>query len=220
MSKLTIYDMKGGEVGMFDIADDLLEMSKGKQAVHDVVVACLAGRRSGSASTLSKGEVAGSNKKPWRQKGTGRARAGYRQSPVWRGGAVAFGPRPRDYSVKVNKKVAKLAFKRAFSDRVADGNVRIVEKLTLEEPKTALFVSLLKALGIKKSALFITGDRDKNLILASRNVENVAVVNAMELSAYDLVRYPVVVLSKSGMETVKARLSGQVAEAGNSGVEE
>jgi large subunit ribosomal protein L4 len=115
MSKLTIYNMQGAAVGDMDVDAGLLVLKKGTQAVHDVIVNGLARGRAGTASTLAKGEVAGSNKKPWRQKGTGRARAGYRQSPVWRGGGVAFGPHPRRYGGKVNRKVAKLAFQRAFS---------------------------------------------------------------------------------------------------------
>ena len=101
MSKLTVYSTAGSAVGEHEVDDSLLVLDKGEQAVHDVVVAQLAARRSGTASTLRKGEVAGSNRKPWPQKGTGRARAGYRQSPVWRGGGVAFGPHPRDYGLKV-----------------------------------------------------------------------------------------------------------------------
>ncbi len=214
MSKVAIYDMKGSEVGKLDVADTLIEKSKGSQAVHDVVVAYLAGRRAGSASTKSKGEVAGSNKKPWQQKGTGRARAGYRQSPVWRGGGVAFGPRPRDYSMKINKGVAKLAFKRAFSDKLVQGKVMILNEIMFTEPKTSLFADLLKSLGIKGPALFVVNEVDRNVALASRNLTDVIIVKADDLNTYHLVRFPVVVLDKSGMEKVKTRLAGDVADDG------
>src|SRR5512137_1096628 len=124
MSKLAVYDMKGGSVGEAEFPEALLVGRKGEQAVHDAVVAYRAGLRSGTASTLRKGEVAGSGKTPWRQKGTGRARAGYRQSPVWRGGSVAFGPHPRSYAQNLPRKVARLAFQAAFSARVAAGEVK------------------------------------------------------------------------------------------------
>ena len=116
MSKINVYNAKGEATGEVEIADERLVLDRGGQAVKDVVTATLNARRAGTASTLGKGEVAGSNRKPWRQKGTGRARAGLRQSPVWRGGGVAMGPKPRDYGVKVNRKVAQLAFRHALSD--------------------------------------------------------------------------------------------------------
>ena len=127
MSKVPVYNVKGKAVGEVNVPDDLLLSSGGETAVHEAVVAHRAAARTGSASTLRKGEVSGSNRKPWRQKGTGRARAGYRQSPVWRGGSVAFGPKPRDFSKKLNKKVKRLAFRRALSARIAEGSVRVVE---------------------------------------------------------------------------------------------
>lgn len=212
MSKLKIYDMKGAKVGDLDIADNLLVLDKGSQAVHDVVVAYQAGQRAGTASTLRKGEVAGSNKKPWRQKGTGRARAGYRQSPIWRGGAVAFGPHPRSYARKMNKKVARLAFRRAFSEKVSAGEVRILDELALSEAKTRLFASLLKSLQITGPALFMMDKVDKNVALAARNIPDVEVVAVNSVNVYQVLKYPVIVLNKAGMEELKIRLEGRKAE--------
>ena len=143
MSKLAIYDMKGAEQGGFEVPDDLLVRAGGEQAVHDAVVAHLAKKRAGGASTLGKGDVAGSNKKPWRQKGTGRARAGYRRSPIWRGGGVAFGPHPRSYEKKLSKNEKRLAFARALSDKIAGGSVKVIDKIELPEPKTRLVVEML-----------------------------------------------------------------------------
>jgi len=209
MSKLNVYDMKGASVGDYEVADGLLVLNKGEQAVHEVVLALLAGRRAGTASTKCKGEVAGSNKKPWRQKGTGRARAGYRQSPVWRGGGTAFGPKPRSYAKKVNRKVAHVAFQRAWSDRVAEGAVKVVDGLSLPEAKTRLFAALLKALGVKGPALVVVESVDPVLSLAARNVPRVEIVCARDVNVYQLTRYPVVVASRGAMEAMRVRLEGK-----------
>jgi len=209
MSSLKIYDTNGTEVGEYDLPDALLELKRGTQAVHDVVVARQAAARAGTASTLHKGEVSGSGRKPWKQKGTGRARAGYRQSPVWRGGAAAFGPKPRDYSVKVNKKVARLAFRRALSDKLDAGDVRVVDSVAVEEPKTKAFASVLNSLKIPGPALFVLADVEENLMLASRNIPKVEVVKSTEVNVYQLLRYPVVVVDSAGMDQLKARLEGK-----------
>ena len=206
MSTLKIYDMKGTAVGDCEIADGLMVLNRGSQAVTDAVLAYQAGIRAGTASTLRKGEVAGSNKKPWRQKGTGRARAGYRQSPVWRGGGVAFGPHPRSFAKKLNRKVGRLAFCRAFSEKVAAGEVKVLEDLAFPEAKTKAFASLMKALGVSAPALFVMDKVAKNVVLAARNIKNVEVVRASDVNVYQLLRYPAVVLNKAGLEQVKARL--------------
>jgi large subunit ribosomal protein L4 len=211
MSTLKIYDVKGSSVGNLELADDMLVLDRGEEAVHDAVVAYLAGQRAGTASTLRKGEVAGSNKKPWRQKGTGRARAGYRQSPVWRGGGVAFGPHPRSFALKVNKKVARLAFRRVFSDKVAAGQLRILDQLTVPDAKTKSFVSLMKSLGISGPALFLADKVDRNVAVASRNIPNVDVTTAKDVHVYQLLRYPLVVVTASGMDQIKVRLGAEEA---------
>lgn len=208
MKTLNILNSKGESVGEYKIADNMLVLEKGSQAVHDVVVAYNNNQRSGTASTLRKGEVAGSNKRPWRQKGTGRARAGLRQSPVWRGGGVAFGPHPRSYENKVNKKVARLAFQRAFSDKVAAGQVKVLDELTLAEPKTKLFAGLMKALSVKAPALFVMDKIDSKVSIAARNIPLVEIADADSVNVYQLLRYPVLVANKAGMEKLKARLKG------------
>jgi large subunit ribosomal protein L4 len=172
------------------------------------VVASQAAARSGSASTLSKGEVAGSNRKPWRQKGTGRARAGYRQSPVWRGGAVAFGPKPRSHAVKVNKKVARLAFRRAVGEKVAAGALRVLDSLALPEARTRLFAELMQALDVRAPALFVVDALDENAALASRNIPGVEITLAKDLNVYQLLRYPAVIVTRAGMDVVLGRMAG------------
>lgn len=208
MSKLKVYDMKGASAAEYDFADELLVLNKGSQAVHDSVVAIQAANRRGTASTLEKGEVAGSGKKPWRQKGTGRARAGYRQSPVWRGGSVVFGPKPRSFAIKINKKVSRLALKRAFSERVSAGAVMLIEELSLPEPKTKLFVQIVKSLGISGPALFVVDTMDEKMALAARNVPNVEIVRASDLNVYHVMRYPVIVVTRAGMDVVVGRFTG------------
>jgi len=206
MSTLKVYDMKGVAVGDCEIADGLMLLDRGSQAVRDTVVAYLAGLRRGTASTLRKGEVAGSNKKPWKQKGTGRARAGYRQSPIWRGGGVAFGPHPRSFAKKLNKKVGRLAFRRAFSEKVAAGEVRVVDTLDMEEAKTKAFAALMKAMGVGGPALFVVDKVERNVVQASRNIGNVEVVRASDVNVYQLLRYPTVVVNRAGLEQMKARM--------------
>jgi large subunit ribosomal protein L4 len=206
MSNVKILDMKGSEVGDYALPTELLELQKGTQAVHDVVVAMQNARRAGTACTLTKGEVAGTGAKPWKQKGTGRARAGYRQSTIWRGGAATFGPRPRYYGSKINKKVAKLAFRRALSEKLNDGEIRVVEQFAMEAAKTKVFASMIDALGVKAPLLLILDEIDPNLARASRNVPLVEVARATDVNVYQLLRYPTVIVNSAGMEQLKTRL--------------
>src|SRR5246500_286101 len=151
--KLKIQDIKGNSAGELEVKFPLVEDGKGTQNVHDVVVAYRAAKRSGTACTKNVGEVAGTNKKPWKQKGTGRARAGSFQSPLWRGGGVVFGPKPRDFSKKVSRSTRQLALRKALSERLRAGDVVLVDELKLESTKTREFVGLLSALEIKGTAL-------------------------------------------------------------------
>src|SRR6202167_2149339 len=144
--KLTVKDMQGKDQGEVEVKFTLVENGRGTQAVHDTVVAYRAAQRSGTACTKNVGEVAGSNKKPWRQKGTGRARAGSFQSPLWVGGGVVFGPKPRDFSKKVSKKTRHLALRKALSERLKAGDVLVVDDFKLESARTKEFVGVLSAL--------------------------------------------------------------------------
>lgn len=209
MSSLKVYDESGAASGEFEIADELLESRRGGQAVHDVVVAYRNSMRAGTASTKQKGEVSGSGAKPWRQKGTGRARAGYKQSPVWRGGGTAFGPKPRDYGVKVNKKVGRLAFQRVLSEKIAGDSVRIVDSIGISEPKTKQVVAFIEKQKIEGSVMLVTAERDANLELASRNIPHVDVVEAAGLNTYDVLYYETLVVTKAAAEKLTARLAGR-----------
>mgnify|MGYP000882376082 FL=1 len=206
MSTIKVFNPAGEPAGEMTFADERLVLDKGEQAVKDVVVAIQNAFRAGTASTLSKGEVAGSNKKPWKQKGTGRARAGYRQSPVWRGGGVAFGPKPRDFSQKINRKVQQLAFTRALSDKIAEGQTVVIDAIDLAEPKTKLLTALLAKLGADRSALIVLDQHEEKVMLAARNLEKVEVVSAAEVDVYSLLFYRTLVVTKAGFEALTARM--------------
>jgi large subunit ribosomal protein L4 len=160
----------------------------------------------GTACTKNVGEVSGSNKKPWRQKGTGRARAGSHQSPLWVGGGVVFGPRPRDFSKKVSKKTRDLSLRKALSERLKAGDVVVVDELKLATPKTKDFVGLMSTLELTGTTLVVSTGTDKNLTLASRNIENVALTTSDSLNTYDILRPDKLLFTKSAFEKVEARL--------------
>src|SRR5881628_3531552 len=176
--KLSVKDTNGQDQGELEVKFELVEGGRGTQAVHDVIVAFQANQRMGTACTKNVGEVAGTNKKPWRQKGTGRARAGSFQSPLWRGGGVVFGPKPRDFGKKVGRKTKQLALRKALSERLRAGDVLLVEDLKLDSPKTKGVVGVLSALELNGTALIIAQATDKNLTLASRNIPNVALATS------------------------------------------
>ena len=208
MSKLKAYNAAAEAAGEVDVADALLTLDKGEQAVKDVITAVMNGFRAGTASTLTKGEVSGSGKKPWKQKGTGRARVGTTRNPVWRGGGIAFGPKPRDYSQKVNRKVVRLAFARALSEKIADGSLMVIEKFALEAPKTKLMASLLKKLGTERSCLIVLGNEeiDENVFLSACNIPTLDVCFSNEADTYLLLRYRHVVATRTALDELLARL--------------
>jgi len=204
--KIAIKNIEGKNQGELEVKFPLIEGGKGTQAVHDVVAAYQAAQRSGTASTKNVGEVAGTNKKPWRQKGTGRARAGSFQSPLWRGGGVVFGPRPRDFGKKVSKKTRALALRKALSERLKAGDVVVVDTLKLASPKTKEFASLMSALDLKGSTLIVSASTDKNLALASRNVPGIALTTSDSLNTYDVLRPNKLVFTKDAFEKVEQHL--------------
>lgn len=211
MSTLKIYDRDGACVGESTLPDGIAGMNKGAQALHDAVVAYQANQRAGTASTLSKGAVAGTGSKPWRQKGTGRARAGYRQSPVWRGGSVAFGPHPRSFSHKLPRQVARLAFRRAFSDRVGQEAVRILAAgPALPEPKTRLFVEWLGRQDVPRPTLLIFDRIDEPVRLAARNVPGVELATARHVNSYQLLRYASILVMQDAMPEIGKRLGAEI----------
>jgi large subunit ribosomal protein L4 len=205
--KLTIKNNQGRDQGELDLSFQPVEEGKGSQAVHDVVVAYMAAQRSGTACTKTMGEVAGSGKKPWRQKGTGRARAGSFASPLWRGGGVVFGPKPRDFTKKVTKKTKQLALRKAFTERVKAGDVIVVDDIKLDSPKTKGFTAFLSTLNLSGTTLIVAENGNQNLTLASRNVPGLEVTNATSLNTYQLLRYKHVVFTRGAAELLDQRLS-------------
>jgi large subunit ribosomal protein L4 len=186
---------------------DLIANGIGTQALHETIVAYRANRRAGTHSTKTKATVAGSGKKPWRQKGTGNARSGYRSSPVWSGGGVVFGPHPRDYSKKTNKNVKQLALKKALSARVNAGEVYLIDPITLEKPKTKdLLVHLKDNFDKKVSALIVIEEPNQNLHLASRNHPGLETTTGELVNAEQLLRYDRVLITDGELSKISARL--------------
>ena len=208
MATIKLFGLDGQEKGGVEVADKDLVLDRGEQAVRDTIVGRAAFLRAGTASTLSKGEVNGSNRKPWKQKGTGRARAGLKQSPVWRGGGVAFGPHPRDFSVKVNRKVAKLAFRRIVSDRIADGSLVIAEELSVPAPKTKELVKVLRSFGTE-NALLVVKAADEALTRAAGNLPGVEVATARAAGPYQMIVHEKVIVSRAAWEDLAKRLEGK-----------
>lgn len=205
--KIAVKDIKGNSAGELEVKFPIIENGRGTQAVHDVVVAYQANQRMGTACTKNVGDVAGTNKKPWRQKGTGRARAGSFASPLWRGGGVVFGPKPRDFGKKVTRKTKQLALRKALTERLNAGDVLIVDDLKLESAKTKEFIGVLSALELKGTALFVASAVDKNLTLASRNVPKVELTTSDDLNTYQVLRSDKLVFTRGAFEKVEERLS-------------
>jgi len=214
--KVAIKDTTGADKGEKKAKFTPVDDDKGQQAVHEAVVAYNAAQRSGNACTKTVGEVAGTGAKPWRQKGTGRARVGYKRNPIWRGGGVAHGPKPRVYIKKLNKKVRDLAVRKAFTERVKDGQVVILEGLKLDKPATSQLSKTLNALGIDakepasakfKSAVLVTGEADSNIALSARNIERIRSTTSDTLTTYEILWPDVLVFTTDGYEKFEERLN-------------
>ena len=208
LRSLQIIDKSGNPTGNLELNNEWLIGAKGDQAVQDVIVACRAGIRQGSAATKNRANIQGSGSKPWRQKGTGRARSGTRKSPIWRGGGVIFGPTPRNYSKKVNAKVRKLALRRAFTSRIDEGAVVVVNELTLDEPKTKLMTEFLKAIDLGTDVLIILENMDhSNIALSVRNLPFVEVTEPKKVSVYQLLLHSKIIFSSSAINVFGTRLT-------------
>ncbi len=207
--ELDVKTFSGSGSGKVTVGFEVIEDDKGNQAVHDVVVAHMAAQRSGTAKTKDRGEVSGTGKKPWRQKGTGRARTGSRRTNIFTGGGVVHGPHPRDFTKKINAKTRQLALRRALSERIKDGEVIVVENLKLESHKTKDLHAQIEALAPKGTVLLVTGEADGNLSLAARNIPLVQLVEADCLNTYEVLRPDVIIISKDGLEKVVGRLNSK-----------
>lgn len=197
---MTLEDARSANLEV--IEDD----AKGTQAVHDVVTALRANRRSGTANTKTRSEVAATGKKPWRQKGTGRARAGGNASPIWRGGGVVFGPRPRDYSKAVNKRTRRLAFRKALSERISAGDVLAVDSFEIPDGKTKSFAIHLSSLSPDSGHVLVVSDSfTDRTYLAARNVQPVLLITADELNVEQLLHFDKIIITSGAMETLAHR---------------
>jgi large subunit ribosomal protein L4 len=183
----------------------IIEDGRGTEAVHNVVVAMRAARRSGSANTKTKAEVDLSGAKPWRQKGTGRARAGYKSSPIWRGGGVVFGPKPRDYSKKISKSMRRLAFRKALSERINAGDVLTIDKFVVPELKTKLFVDLLRKQTDAEKVLIVSDYFDENTFKSARNVKPVKLATASDVNTEQLLGFQKILVTHKALEQLAER---------------
>jgi len=203
MPKANVYNMAGQLVGEIELSDAIFGVEPNEAVVHEVVKNHLANCRQGTQSALTKGEVSYTTKKPWRQKGTGRARAGYAGSPVWYHGGVAFAPKPRDYSYSLNKKVKRLALKSALSAKAAEGEIVVIDDLKVEEIKTAAFKSFLSSIGCDRKAMVITKEVDEKVIKSARNIPGVITTVATILNTYDILGSDKLVVDKAALEKIE-----------------
>lgn len=203
MPKVALYDMSGAQIGEIELNEDVFGIKPNEAVVHAFVKMQMANKRVGTASTKTRAEVSGGGKKPWRQKGTGRARVGSTRNPVWRTGGVVFGPKPRDYSYKLPRKVRRLALKSALSSKVIDNNIIVVDKLVFDEPKTKSMVQVLEALKVAKKTLVVTGDGDPNVSKSARNIPGVKPLRADFINVYDLLKHDTLLITRDAVNKVE-----------------
>jgi len=204
MPVVDIVDITNNKVGETSLTDDIFGVEVNPSLIYEVVKMQLANRRSGTASTKNRSLVSGGGKKPWRQKGTGRARAGTIRSPLWKGGGTIFGPVPRDYSYLVPKKVRKNALKAALSQKLQENRLVLVDAIRLDEAKSKKFVALMKTFKITNA--LIIDEENKNLSLSARNVANFKVLKPAGLNVFDLMLHDYVILTKPSLESIEKRL--------------
>ena len=203
MPKAALYNIEGQQVGEVELPASVFAVEINQGAIKQVVNMQLANRRRGTASTKGRGEVRGGGRKPWRQKGTGRARHGSIRSPIWRGGAITFGPKPRDYTIRVPKKVRRLALRSALTAKVAAGKLLVVEELPFDVPKTKRMGEILGNLNVVDKALLVTGEADAMVAKSSRNIPGVKSLPATALNVYDLLLHGQLILTKDAVAKVE-----------------
>ncbi len=208
MAEIEIINRDNKSVGKTDLPDDIFGVDVKRGLLHEVVRNHLANKRQGSASTRTKGLVRGGGRKPYKQKGTGRARSGSNSSPLWKGGGTVFGPHPRDYSYKLPKKAKWSALSSALTAKFADGEVIIMDAIGVEEPRTRVLRTLLDSLGIKNNVLIIIPEKHEALELASRNIPRVDVARVNELNVYSILSHEKLLISKDAIEKMKEAYLG------------
>ena len=207
MPKVTLFNQTGSQVGEIELNESIFGIEPNNHVLFEAVVAQRASLRQGTHKTKIRSEVSGGGRKPWRQKGTGRARQGSIRSPQWRGGGTVFGPVPRSYSYKLPKKVRRLAIKSALSSKVLEENILVLESLAFETPKTKDFKGFLKGLSVDSKALIVTADLDENVALSARNIPGVTVVTANGINVLDVLGHDKLIMTKAAVEKVEEGLA-------------
>ena len=202
MANAKLFNMAGQQVGEIELSEAIFGIEPNQAVVHEVVKNHLANCRQGTQSALTRAEVSGGGRKPWRQKGTGRARQGSTRAPQWTHGGIVFAPKPRDYSYSLNKKVKRLALKSALSDKAANGNIVVVDALEMSEIKTKAMKGLLDAVGAGKSVV-ITPELNENVVKSARNIPGVITTTAKLLSVYDIVNAQSFIVDKAALATIE-----------------
>ena len=199
MANVKVYNMSGAEVGTMSLNDDIFGIDVNEHAMHLAVVQYLANQRQGTQSAKTRAEVRGGGRKPWRQKGTGRARQGSIRAPQWVGGGVALGPKPRDYRYSVNKKVRRLALKSALSSKVVDNDIIVLDGLKLDEIKTSQIVNMMSNLGVTEKALFVLPENDKKVVLSARNIKGVDTTFVGAINTYEVLNHTKCIIVKDAV---------------------
>lgn len=207
MPKVALYNVKGEQVGEIDLKDEVFGVKINEAVLHDAVVNQLANKRLGTQSAKTRSEVSGGGRKPFRQKGTGRARAGSSRSPLWRTGGTVFAPKPRSYSYTLPKKVRRLALKSALSSKVQNGNIIVLDQLAMNEPKTKEFAGVLNNLKIEKKALVVTAEPDVTVVRSSRNIPGVTPTHASSLNVYDVLAHEKLIITRDAVTKVEEVLA-------------
>ncbi len=202
MANVTVYNMNGEEVGTIELNDGIFGIEANEHAMHMAVVQYLANQRQGTQCTKTRAEVRGGGRKPWRQKGTGRARQGSIRSPQWTGGGVVFAPKPRDYSFKLNKKLKRIALQSALSTKVADSKIVVMDDISLAEVKTKEMVKVLGNIKVD-NALIVMDGSNKNVMLSARNIPNVKTASVNTINVYDLLKYDTFVVTKEAVAKIE-----------------
>ncbi len=202
MANINVVNMKGEVVNQIELNDTVFAAEVNGSVLHAVVVNYLANQRQGTQSALTRAEVAGGGRKPWRQKGTGRARQGSTRAPQWTHGGIVFAPKPREYRYSLNKKTKLVAMRSALSSKMADNDLIVVSAIELEEVKTKTVAAMLTALGVEKKSLIVTGDVDKNVVLASRNIEGNKTTFVGQLNVYDILNSGKLILTEDAVKKI------------------
>ena len=203
MSTIKVLNMAGAEVGTVELSDGIFGIEPNESVVHEVVKNHLANCRQGTQSALTRAEVSGGGKKPWRQKGTGHARQGSTRAPQWTHGGIVFAPKPRDYSYSVNKKIKRLALKSVLSAKAAEGNIIVVDSIAMDAPKTKEFVAFLNAVKAENKAYVVMPEVAANVVKSARNIPGVVTTTATILSVYDILNAKTLILDKAALATIE-----------------